>query len=249
MMRTLFCSLLIIFGAGCRYSPIDSANQSRTIVRGNVIIEGVADTFHRDFSGAKVELIGTGLVTHTTQSGYWEIIDVPSGSYDLEITKEGFDTIYQSQVLVLAPSGYTYLNPIRLRRPRHVGVSIFVDPIMKVGGVCRLFDSSFIATIPECPVLLVAGKSRTVSKDPESFEWYSFEIPRSDWMYFDPIGVEYGQLKPGSLGFKSGDSVYFVAYLNGWGYMEASSKYDPKIGMRYYFNLYNRSGVVGAIVR
>ena len=239
-------TLTLAIGA-CRYSPTDSSSAGTESARtskitGQVRLEGVGDAQHADYSGVRIELIGTNRFTISNRAGLWKFEDVPEGAYDVQISMDGFDTIYWEHVPVLAPAG-NHVPGVALLRKR-VEETVVITVGEASGGI--FFPCSVMKSPAGCYGVLVASKTNPPGPNADEHDWSFFG--QIAWGLSIPVADLKRPFNRAGDGFKSGDSIYFALFLNGSGYSDENKRYDSTMRGYYRFNLYNRSNVVGGIV-
>ncbi|MEP7233681.1 MAG: carboxypeptidase-like regulatory domain-containing protein [Ignavibacteriota bacterium] len=122
MKQTLlsFCVLVLIaVVSGCTSTNSSNPNSTTSLngsITGTVSLGRELGSSPNTFSssaGVTVSLDGTSLSATTDSSGFWKLDNVPSGNYDVTITKSGFGLTRNYGVAISGP-GTTYIPRIYL---------------------------------------------------------------------------------------------------------------------------------------
>lgn len=115
VVLTVVFSVCLIDFTGCRnngdnpINPIDSTATGASVLSGKVFLGGFSnytDTIG-DFSGTSIQLLNTTKQTLTDAKGYWKIQNLDSGTYTIQFSRQGYDTlIIKNVVLKLKDSIY-----------------------------------------------------------------------------------------------------------------------------------------------
>jgi hypothetical protein len=233
----LFCS--VVFFASCRYSPTEAGTgYPVSSLRGWISLEGKQDSLHIDHSGIKVEILETDLIAYTDALGYYEINDIPGGMYSVQMTAPGYDTAMIESLSIFAPSGaiangYMLFKELRL--------SIRFDSTMALQGGMALFGT-LNPILDPAPVVMFFGRTADVDATWERHElsqiktFSQFAGGLATYVQYNQLGYQY--VPRGKTGFRSGDSVYCVAYTG------SGQVFDRVLNNYRWLNLRNKSNVI-----
>jgi hypothetical protein len=238
-MPKLFLAFVLVVTASCRYSPSDSdtdATIRTSTLRGWLTLEGREDSIHRDHSGAKVELLGTRLSGYTDAQGYFEIAGIPNGSYTILMSAPGFDTAAKEGSVILAPYGKVVTDMLEPATSQ----SIVLDSI---SALVPYYTFVYARSSGSYPILMFFGRTREVDA---RWENHVLSQSKSIDQFSGATGtivlhstLQYPYVPPGKTGFRSGDSVYAVAYTGSYQVLDTATR------SYRWMNLRNKSNVIG----
>ena len=246
-MKKLLASLLLL--SACRYNPtsvvVPDTSIQTSMVRGFVLVSGRADSLHRDYSGVKVEILGTSLFDFTNRDGEYRIPSVPPGNYTVLMSMDGYDTLATGGY-VLPPNGL-YLSPRTIYKP--LNQENFLDSLQTIQDRLDLYPRTLIdGEDGRGTLTLFVGRTPDVSPLPAG---HVVSMPNVTSGTINPqtlarrlaIGTSslYESIT-GKEGFKQGDSAYVVAYSGTAFYVE------PNSTDLHFLNLRGRSNVRGFVV-
>jgi hypothetical protein len=189
----------------------------------------------------RVDLIGSGLSGYADSVGVIRIDNVPRGSYVSQFTAIGYDTATGSACKIFPPQGWIEEEAQNLRLSSSLRmVLISMEVLARDLLALQISGSSPGAA----EVVFYAGTSKNVSA-----RWDDHELRLGPWDYQTPewrmdASLFYSTSYLGSAkrGFKSGDSVYLIAYTC------RNVTYDSTTGYSRVMNLRNPSNVIGFVM-
>ena len=165
--------------------------------------------------------------TTTDVAGYFTLKDVPTGTYDILMTKEGFGR-HEVNGFKHVGGNTTYVptdGTHQLIAPTKVSVSQLNAAINASKGLTvSMVFSNTAGTVNKPVAVLFAGRDNKVS--PTNFVTYD----RGSFLgfSFDSSPLTYTNLSwLTNFGFKSGERVYLVAY----GGIPNAGYFDPRLGI------------------
>jgi hypothetical protein len=193
-------------------------------------LNGIKST---DNSGITVSLEGDTVSTITKSDGSWHFSHLQQGTYTIAFSKPGFGTMKIVGINLIG--GYRLLDDIALCPiPLY---STFISNLSANPGNTVHINGDFAGTLPIRPCChLFFGKTSDVLSDPEN---YLQDMPICISGSFDCVFTD--QILR-DAGFKSGDSVYVVAYpdfsvpitYNTW---DVAFYYNTNTNVKVYPNL------------
>lgn len=212
----LFAALLY----GCKGEPGPAGPSLPGSISGSVRLIDSSGVRMSDNSGAVISIESIPTTAISNAMGLWTISGLLTGSYNITISKPGFDSnkYYGFQFVggggaQLYPS---YLHQLPTFDVQNISVSRDSPNIAVSGTISSTLGETLI---------LFWGRNKTVSSDPAQFLSFSFiYVPRGSSSFSDLVGNR--ELYP--YGITSGDTVYVVAYPStngGW-----NSYVDPVTG-------------------
>jgi hypothetical protein len=196
---------------------------------------------HRDYSGVKVELLGTNLQAFTDDQGLFVIDSVPPGSYTVAASMEGYDSVIVTELVILPPDGAYVLMDWLLKRS-DVAFS-FTFASVQFANIVIGFEPE-LSQSESANLALYFARTRNVGPAWEDYD----AVDQTSLGQQSPnaFSISSGSLKlpsviQGKRGFQKGDSVYVVGYTYR-GYVRNQSY------VYRYTNLRNRTNVVGFVM-
>jgi hypothetical protein len=255
----LACIAMLLVYASCTQAPVEYVHRVDTLItRDTVYLEHPIDTnalklkgrwqgwatvsdystLTPDQSGIAVHVDSTPYMALTDSSGHWVIDSLPTGTYDLTFTKEGYNAVSVYGVpFVGGGSAYFSLSPnISLTRTPTVAITelklnSWVDSLYYISGRLSVPASGMSAVI-------YVGRGWDVSSD-SSTHVHS---------YTANIDSKTGMLHPNSYikttGFKTDDLMYVAVYP-----VARSACYSPEYLYRAETSVGPRSDVIRISVR
>ena len=166
------------------------------------------DTIYTDHSGVIIQIENTAFTTSTDSNGRWSIDELPAGTYNVLLSKNGFGYYKYTSVQFIGGGEYYIGTRFLISIPNlTVGLDSTITSQFNVLILGTLYNQ-----IPEADyhrVLIFFGVSDSVSSDPKYYKYLQIET--------NPVGSFSNSVKINSLkeiGFKSGDIIYVSAYAS-----------------------------------
>lgn len=141
-VSTVLFSLLFLSSCGGN-DPNDPGNRPSGVLSGDITL---ADEYSRvlgDFSGVEVSVEGTSYSTVTNADGYWKFDELPSGTYMIRYTRDGFAE-RRVQNFQFVGGGHYYMGKTRLYRyPSYsiTGLNVYVADTVQQRVTIRIGDT------------------------------------------------------------------------------------------------------------
>ena len=240
----------------CSPETTGVAPEAGGFVRGWVSLHVPSDTTILDLSGISVRL-GESLQTQTRPDGSYLFEGLAGGSYPILAWREGYDTSFVQQVLVLPPAGAA-------------APEIVLDPVLdqqatlgRVGydsnGVVVWIETNLSSTYRRQyrNAQIFIGRNPNVSADWNEHELYmdaywdsSYHMTKVGLAAYNLSWADEVKRQPGKARLQAGDSAYAVMYFRDA--LEFRSDrlpfFDWSRGSYRYLNLRNPTNTVGFIV-
>lgn len=166
------------------------------------------DTIYADHRGIEIQIENTTFTTSTDSNGRWSIDELPTGTYNILISKNGFGYFKYTSVQFIGGGEY------------YIGTRFLTSvPVLPVGldsTITNPFAVIILGTlyeeIPEADyhnVLIFFGLSDSVSSNPEYYK-YMRSASISLGSFSESININI--LK--DIGFNSGDTIYITAFAS-----------------------------------
>lgn len=188
--------------------------------------------FNNDEEGFDVVAAGQAYyITHTDKDGRFEFMDLPSGTYQLSISKAGYGMMkeYSIQHLGGAPTilhlSSSEVSKYNLFRMPESGI---VDVFISNGKINVKFD--FLSYVPEEMRLQVFYSDIKDFSGSGIKKTVNYTVRRNGDAYT-------ATFNPGSFTFIPGQEIYMRACIYSWLPGGVSIYYDPLLGRNVYPNL------------
>jgi hypothetical protein len=203
-----------------------------------------------DSSGITVSMEGTPFTAVTDAAGNWTMRDLPTATYTIVYSKEGFGT-YRYFGFQFVGGSEIYLpstiRPILPRIPTEQMSDLRVSDVKDYGNgdIYYFLDGKLSPPRAGISAQIFIGRDTTVSSDPSTY-LYSFSVLLdSTTGSFIQNSASLGSPTLYSAGFKKGEPMYMVAYPNAGG----NAYWDPRSERYVLIGLGpNRSNVRGTRV-
>ena len=229
-MKTIFSILIIVAFFdyfGCKekdviYVETNPGNVKPGTIIGTVTYRPDYRSYETNLSGVRVNIVGTAFSTTSDANGKWILTDIPVGTYDINLTKAGFDTTTIFDV-VFAANGTLPLETYTLyQKPTAAFISLTAEMIntsntFGLGDTTQeLFKINYTNVVNDTNIefTLCLNNSPDVDYNNNKITLYY----GSDWEgYYNVLNlknqimdyINYNYLQQY---FKTGETVYLVAY-------------------------------------
>jgi hypothetical protein len=215
MTRSLFTIFFIVslISVGCSEDPMSLNSLPVGTIQGAVFLAG-PDTAYAERSSVRVQLVGTNFSTTTDALGRWSIDNVPTRTYDIKFSREGFEELtligqmFVGGGVVSVKSVYLYKVPT---------CPMILDEVRQEGEYLRAYaHASCKANLRRDNAVFFVSNSPEVSSTNYSYAVYNASQSVGGvivgFMPLESIRLDpYSQLR-------LEDSIYVVAYNSGGGY-------------------------------
>lgn len=228
MMKKLFLTLAVVLLliSGCKKTEVVQLNLKGTVV-GYVTLYDEFRNEKPDYSGATVTLDGSDpeISAITDADGRYELADIPSGTYDVVISKEGYaENRIQSIGIVGGgnePIGISSCYLCEISKTTIDDLAVEIDSIISEINFYKMFLTGNInhnATITDTMPIHFAPLIRffvSVDNNPSTTNY----VFTSDFLTKTESGAQFReQIRLHKSLFEPGTTIYIIAY--------GSSNYD-----------------------
>jgi hypothetical protein len=266
LFPSIFPVLAIFVFLSCKQLPTSPGTGSAN-VRGEISLSNGYGSLTQSYSGVKVSIDGTSLAAITDDTGFYELKNVPGGTYNFTLSKPGFGTVRWFGVSIQGGGNVpVYINqnqgnypyPTRLYKNSDL-VLVMQSAVIKdttlpyTNGTTLLIKGTYKDTAsdfanPEAAMYF--SHSSNVSSVPGNYDYVYSSIPYSEYLgyqnFFDStnssflIPLESYETFNNLMGYHSGDSVYIALYGEPSYFPFYQSNYDWNVYADYFDPTINR---------
>jgi len=243
-------AVIILMILGCE-GPVGPKGENGSLLTGKIsgfVFLVDPDTIYTDYKDVQITVENTNFSATTDSKGKWVIDNLPTGTYNFLINKNGFGE-YRYISVQFVGGGEYYIGSRYLTSIPYLPLSIDITFTTTNDFRITTFLHNKIEGVAGYPQLFFFGLNDSVSSDPKNYKYVETYFASSDSVNNLFLSLTY--LK--SRGFKSGDTIYLAAYASIMFWYQPYGNYmsynyfsyiDINTGKLVYTNLGEKSNVL-----